>query len=63
MGNAEFETIVRRRYGARYNLTKDVDGYYASEPVKRMHEMWCVAKGIIPIDTPTDKPKPKWFVK
>lgn len=43
----EFENLVRLRYGSRYNLVKDVEGYYANETVKRMYEFWCLAKGII----------------
>lgn len=44
---AEFEQLVRKRWGNRYNLTKDRDGWYASETVKRMYDVWCICKGII----------------
>lgn len=45
--NKQFERLVRTRCGNRYNLVKDVEGYYANEVVKRMYEFWRLAKGII----------------
>ncbi|ENP7127311.1 TPA: hypothetical protein ACQZKP_004623 [Klebsiella quasipneumoniae subsp. similipneumoniae] len=36
--NHEFEVWVRRRYGWRYDLTRDDHGYYCREVVKRMYE-------------------------
>ncbi|PFF94821.1 hypothetical protein [Escherichia albertii] len=35
-----FERWMRQRYGNRYNLTRDTDGYYCCEVVKRMFEVW-----------------------
>ena len=40
MQNA-FESWIRRNYGNRYDLTKDTDGFYCRETVKRMFEVWC----------------------
>ncbi|MCG3462727.1 hypothetical protein L7G72_12840 [Xenorhabdus bovienii] len=44
--NKRFESMVRRLYGDRYSLVRDIEGYYAHETVKRMFEVWCEAKGI-----------------
>ncbi|MEK2481899.1 hypothetical protein AAAA28_01550 [Providencia stuartii] len=44
--NKKFEALMRRKYGNRYNLTRDIEGYYANETVKRMFEVWCEVKGI-----------------
>ncbi|MDE9545303.1 hypothetical protein [Xenorhabdus bovienii] len=44
--NHRFESMVRRLYGTRYSLERDIEGYYANETVKRMFEVWCEAKGI-----------------
>ncbi|EGM8157324.1 TPA: hypothetical protein ACHOWV_004735, partial [Escherichia coli] len=30
-----------QRYGSRYDLTRDVDGFYCREIVRRMFEVWC----------------------
>lgn len=43
----EFEQLVRKRWGNRYNLTKDIEGYYAVESVRHMYDIWCICKGII----------------
>lgn len=40
----EFEQLVRKRWGNRYNLTK---GYYAVESVRHMYDIWCICKGVI----------------
>ncbi|EFA7368191.1 hypothetical protein O2B32_002674 [Escherichia coli] len=37
--NKAFELWVRQRYGNRYDLTRDVDGFYCREIVKRMFEV------------------------
>ncbi|EOO3113118.1 TPA: hypothetical protein IFN63_RS27180, partial [Escherichia coli] len=29
----------------RYDLTRDVDGFYCREVVKRMVEVWCHCRG------------------
>lgn len=44
--NKAFELWVRQRYGNRYDLTRDVDGFYCREIVKRMFEVWCHARGL-----------------
>lgn len=36
-----FELWVHRRYVQRYDLTRDRDGFYYREVVKRMFEVWC----------------------
>lgn len=41
-----FEAMVRRKYGDRYDLTRDTDGFYCRETVKRMFEVYCEVKGI-----------------
>ncbi|ELB7906470.1 hypothetical protein ACQYRL_003535 [Escherichia coli] len=43
--NKAFELWVRQRYGNRYDLTRDVDGFYCREIVKRMFEVWCHCRG------------------
>lgn len=45
MHNA-FELWVHQRYGLRYDLTRDVDGCYCQEVVKRMFETWCRCRGL-----------------
>lgn len=35
-----FEAYMKGTHGNRYNLTIDRDGYYASEVVKRMFEVY-----------------------
>ncbi|EPH4028251.1 hypothetical protein ACS1HU_002396 [Escherichia coli] len=44
--NKAFELWVRQRYGNRYDLTRDVDGFYCREIVKRMFEVWCHCRGL-----------------
>ncbi|OTA16060.1 hypothetical protein Xbed_03532 [Xenorhabdus beddingii] len=44
--NKKFESMIRRLYGNRYSLVRDVEGCYASEVVKRMFEVWREAKGL-----------------
>ncbi|WP_199257297.1 hypothetical protein [Pantoea sp. BAV 3049] len=44
--NKAFETMVRMKYGDRYDLTRDMHGYYCREVVKRMFEVWCECKGV-----------------
>lgn len=41
-----FELWIRKRYGNRYDLTRDVDGFYCREAVKRMFEVWCHCHGL-----------------
>ena len=36
--NKAFERWVHQRYGNRYDLTRDVDGFYCREVVKRMFD-------------------------
>lgn len=43
--NKAFERYMRQRYGNRYDLTRDVEGFYCREIVKRMFEVWCHCKG------------------
>lgn len=43
--NHSFEIMMRQRYGNRYDLTRDMHGYYCREVVKRMFEVWCVCRG------------------
>lgn len=44
--NKQFEAMIRRMYGSRYSLERDMEGNYAREIVRRMFEVWCAAKGI-----------------
>lgn len=44
--NKEFEIWVLRRYGNRYDLTRDSYGFYYQEVVKRMFEVWCYCRGL-----------------
>ncbi|EEF8110296.1 hypothetical protein [Salmonella enterica] len=44
--NKEFEIWVLRRYGYRYDLTRDDYGFYCREVVKRMFEVWCHRRGL-----------------
>lgn len=39
--NKGFEFYMRRTHGDRYDLTRDMDGFYARETVRRMFEVWC----------------------
>lgn len=41
-----FELWVRKTFGNRYDLTRDVDGFYCREIVKRMFEVWCHCRGL-----------------
>ena len=41
-----FERWMRQRYGNRYDLTRDTNGYYCREIVKRMFEVWCHHRGL-----------------
>ncbi|AAG57257.1 hypothetical protein ACNCRD_002272 [Escherichia coli] len=40
-----FEFWVRKTFGNRYDLTRDVDGFYCREVVKRMFDVWCHCRG------------------
>lgn len=42
--NKQFEWWMRVHYGDRYDLTRDCDGYYCREVVKRMFEVWISCK-------------------
>ncbi|WES69124.1 hypothetical protein [Superficieibacter sp. HKU1] len=44
--NREFEMWVRLRYGGRYDVTRDINGYYCREVVKRMFDVWCHCRGL-----------------
>lgn len=44
--NKEFEILVLRRYGNRYDLTRDDYGFYCREVVNRMFEVWCHCRGL-----------------
>lgn len=46
MMHKHFEMWARKRYGSRYDLTRDVDGFYCREVVKRMFEVWCHCRGL-----------------
>lgn len=41
-----FETWVRRKYGNRYDLSRDREEFYCREVVKRMFEVWCHCRGM-----------------
>ncbi|HDI3023781.1 TPA: hypothetical protein PL523_004345 [Cronobacter turicensis] len=41
-----FEVWIRKRYGNRYDLTRDGEGVYFREVVKRMFEVWCHCRGL-----------------
>ena len=41
-----FEIWVRQRYGIRYDLTRDCDGFYCREVVKRMFDVWRHCRGL-----------------
>lgn len=43
--NRLFECYMRLKHGDRYDLTRDADGFYCREVVKRMFEVWCHCKG------------------
>lgn len=44
--NEDFEKWVRGRYGSRYDLARDNDGFYAREVVKRMFDVWRHCRGL-----------------
>ncbi|QUP93224.1 hypothetical protein KFO54_13870 [Enterobacter hormaechei] len=46
MMNQAFELWVRMRYGNRYDLTRDIQGLYCREVVKRIFEVWCHCRGL-----------------
>ncbi len=41
-----FEIWVHQRYGSRYDLTRDCDGFYCREMVKRMFDVWRHCRGL-----------------
>lgn len=41
-----FEIWVHQRYGSRYDLTRDCDGFYFREVVKRMFDVWRHCRGL-----------------
>lgn len=41
----EFETWVRQRYGYLYDLTRDAEGVYCREIVRRMFDVWRHLRG------------------
>lgn len=43
--NRGFECYMRLKHRDRYDLTRDVDGLYCREIVRRMFEIWCPCKG------------------
>lgn len=43
--NKAFERYMRQRYGNRYDLSRDISGFYCRAVVKRMFEVWCHCKG------------------
>ena len=45
--NESLEGFMRKKYGSRYDLSRDMDGLYAREIVRRMFEAFCYAKGVI----------------
>lgn len=45
--NEAFERFVRRKYGSRYDLTRDQEGFYSREIVKCMFEVWKYKSGVI----------------
>lgn len=44
--NKAFERWVHQRYGNRYDLTRDVDGFYCREVVKRIEWLKCGATAV-----------------
>lgn len=44
--NKGFELMMRTKYRGRYDLTRDIRGFYCREVVKRMFEVWCYCKGV-----------------
>lgn len=44
--NKVFEIWVHQQYGSRYDLTRDCDGFYCREVVKRMFDVWCHCRGL-----------------
>ncbi|WP_170913951.1 hypothetical protein [Salmonella enterica] len=43
--NKEFEIWMRQRYGNRYDLTRDIEGFYCREIVRRMFDVWRYLRG------------------
>ena len=43
--NKAFECYMKLKHVDRYDLTRDQDGMYCREVVKRMFEIWCHCKG------------------
>ncbi|EIZ6119619.1 hypothetical protein AB7Y34_002658 [Salmonella enterica] len=41
-----FELWVRRQYGSQYDLTRDIEGFYCRETVRRMFEVWCHCRSL-----------------
>ena len=41
-----FEFWVRKTFGNCYEPTRDVEGFYCREIVKRMFEVWCHCRGL-----------------
>ncbi|HGU6443532.1 TPA: hypothetical protein ACNABU_004243 [Citrobacter amalonaticus] len=44
--NKAFEIWVRQRYGNRYDLSRDQEGFYCREVVKRMFDVWRHCRGL-----------------
>ncbi|HAH9408930.1 TPA: hypothetical protein HIP10_000608 [Escherichia coli] len=42
-----FEFWVRKTFGNRYDLNRDVDGFYCREVVKRMFDVWCHCREVV----------------
>lgn len=42
--NKSFEMFMLTTYGKQYDLTRDQDGFYCREIVKRMFEVWCFCR-------------------
>ncbi|SUX99592.1 Uncharacterised protein [Citrobacter youngae] len=46
MMHKAFEIWVYQRYRNRYDLSRDQEGFYCREVVKRMFETWCHCRGL-----------------
>lgn len=44
--NKQFEATIRRMYGSRFNLERDMEGNYTRAIARCMFEVWRAAKGI-----------------
>ncbi|ELT7764223.1 hypothetical protein ACVGX7_08910 [Enterobacter hormaechei] len=44
--NQALELWFRKRYGNRYDMTRDFQGFYSREVVKRRFEVWCHSRGL-----------------